>query len=286
MKIKHSKLSELSGLTSKEMDFFFYLIRFQDDYGNVIGVHNREVCRLMGMCKQSFYNVLRSLEAKKIITVEKNSDCDYDVHITGNDCSTEELRKEGYIQMDLPVFRSKEFLSLKGHEKYMFLELYWRNLNSKKKSKSFEVGVNNFYTKLAFVKALGVSKRVIRGYLHSLKHFFSIGIKEGKYYITYRKSLFKSERGSLSNNEKRNGHLVRTGLRRNKSTGNQREIYDTAKLLDQYKKVAARLGMTITDLKEMLLDCIGVSMRGKALKDRKLSARHVHKILHRRLCEI
>lgn len=285
MKIKHSKLAELSGLTSKEMDLFFYLIRFQDDYGNVIGVHNREVCRLMGMCKQSFYNALHSLQAKNIVSVEKNSDCDYDVHIIGNDCSTEELRKEGYIQMDLPVFRSEEFLRLKGHEKYMFLELYWRNLNSKKKSKSFEVGVNNFYNKVAFVKALGVSKRVIRSYLHSLKQFFSIGIKEGKYYITYKKSLFKCERGSFSNNEKRNCHLVRTGLRRSRSTGNLKDIYDTAKLLDQYKGIAARLGMSLVDLKETLLDCISVSMRGKSIRARKLSAKHVHKILHRRLCE-
>lgn len=277
MKIKYSKLPELKTLTSKELDFFFYLIRFQDDMGLVLGVHNREVCKAAGMCKQTFYDALRSLEKKGIIRASKNTESDYDILILNNDLSTEEARKEGYIQMNRPVFQEKKFKSLKGHEKYMLLELLKR---TNENNKSYIVGTKKFYE--VFQELLGVSKRVIRGYLHSLKAFFSVGIKDGKYYITYLHSVFRGER-TKTIAQIRNQYFIQMVLRRNKANGGNEEIRDTAALLGQYKERAKHHGLSARTLKMMLTEAIKASFEGRKPKDRCLSAKYVHKILRYRL---
>lgn len=277
MKIKYSKLSELRTLTGRELDFFFYLIRFQDDMGYVIGVHNKEVCETSGMCKQTFYDALRSLERKGIIKVSKNAEADYDILILNNDLSTEEARKEGYIQMNRPVFQKQKFKKLKGHEKYMLLELLKR---TNENNRSYIVGTKKFYE--VFTELLGVSKRVIRGYLHSLKSFFSVGIKEGKYYITYLHSVFRGER-SQTITQVRNRYFVKMTLRRNKAKGEQKEIQDTADLLSQYRERAKSCGISFRALKMLLTDTIKESFQARRPKDRYLSAKYVHKLLRNRL---
>ena len=53
------------------------------------------------------------------------------------------------------------------------------------------MGTQKFYE--VFTKLLHVTKRVIRCYLHSLRRFFSVGIKDGLYYITLLHSVFAQE---------------------------------------------------------------------------------------------
>lgn len=89
MRIKYSLINKLNTLKSTEFTLFLYLAKYQQLNGLVQGVHNQTVCQETGMCKQSFYNALRGLEKKNIISVTKASDIDYNVLIIGNDFTAE-----------------------------------------------------------------------------------------------------------------------------------------------------------------------------------------------------
>ena len=181
MKIKYSLLNNLKTLTNKEMDFVLYVARIQDDAGHVRGVYYRDVCEKAGMCKQKFYEVIRSLQDKNIITYTHTNDCDFDITILNNDFSYRGSLNEGYVNLSREVFHTKYFKELKVKEKWLLLEFLKLSNN---KNKSHQIGTDNFYNK--YKHLLGVTKRVVRGYLHTMKRFFSIGCVNGKYYITYR----------------------------------------------------------------------------------------------------
>ena len=142
MRIKYSKLPMLRNLTNKEMDFFLYIARYQDLAGNVPGVHNQDVCKHTGMCKQSFYTVLRSLQKKGIIEYRKCSEIDYDIHIVDNDFSYDGAFQEGYINLHREVFHLERFKKLKANEKYLLFELLKRTHENRS---SFRIGTQKFY---------------------------------------------------------------------------------------------------------------------------------------------
>lgn len=273
MKIKYSKLPELKTLTNKELDFFFYLVRYQDETGKVLGVHNQELCQDAGMCKQSFYTCMRSLEKKNIITVEKNTESDYDITILGNDFSGNDAYEKGsnngYIQMNRPIFQDAKFTWLKGKEKLMVLELFKR---TNYHNHSYCVGVKKFYE--VFCEILDVKERVLRYYLKSMKRFFSIGVKEGKFYITYLHSVFKGQMGQDSITKVRNCYFVRMVLRRNKIQATMEEMRDTAALLNQYIRTS---GLSLNQLKKLLSMAVIKTVKGLRPIDRMLQPKYVHK---------
>ena len=86
MKIKYSLLDRLCNLTNKEVDFLLYVAHYQDDYGRIRGIYYRDVCQACDMCKQTFYDVLRSLQQKGVITYVR-ADRDYNITILDNDFS-------------------------------------------------------------------------------------------------------------------------------------------------------------------------------------------------------
>ena len=69
---------------------------------------------------------------------------------------------------------------MKAHEKYMLLDL----MRSTALNRGIRViRVEEFYNK--YCKALHVTKRVIQMYLCTLRKYFAVRIKEGKYYIKF-----------------------------------------------------------------------------------------------------
>ena len=169
MRIKYSIIGKLANLTNVEWDFLLYIGRYQDRMGCVEGVYYRDVMRNTGMCKQSFYNALEGLETKKIISYCKNSEIDYDIRILDNEFPTQESFKEGYIKLNRKIFRATKFLKLKAKEKFLtieFLKITHENASSYQKQK------DDFFDK--YCRMLGVTRRVIRGYLHHLRKLFSM----------------------------------------------------------------------------------------------------------------
>ena len=121
---------------------------------------------------------------------------------------------------------------------------------------------------------LGVTSRVLRYYIHSLKEFFSIGIKDKKYFMTYRHSVF-SPMQKQGVEEQEFEYFVATECRRNRLQSTQQELADTANLLKQYRPMLKEEGKSLNALKRMLASAIRINGENGNL----LNCRYVHKIL-------
>ena len=278
MRIKYSLIDKLKNLTSTEMDLFLYIAKYQRLNGFVAGVHNQDVCRATGMCKQSFYTAMRGLERKEIVKISRTSDIDYDFLILGNDFTGDDAFKagcEGYIDLSRSIFHKKQFQQLKAKEKWLLL--YFLHCTHDNSS-SYRIGTGNFYKK--FCTLLGVTKRMVRSYLHSLRAFFSVGIVKGIYYITYKRSVFNQKQGEQEKQE--HEFFASALLRRNKIRKyNQEALAETAKLIKQYRGIAHDSGYNIFDVLEK---AVRESIPDESKpKDRKLSYKYVHKLVRETL---
>lgn len=278
MRIKYSLIDKLKTLTSTEMDLFLYIAKYQRLNGFVAGVHNQNVCKATGMCKQSFYTAMRGLERKEIVKISRTSDIDYDFLILGNDFTGDDAFKagcEGYIDLSRSIFHKKQFKQLKAKEKWLLL--YFLHCTHDNSS-SYRIGTGNFYKK--FCTLLGVTKRMVRSYLHSLRAFFSVGIVKGIYYITYKRSVFNQKQGEQEKQE--HEFFASALLRRNKIRKyNQEALAETAKLIKQYRGIAHDSGYNIFDVLEKAVREI-IPDESKP-KDRKLSYKYVHKLVRKTL---
>ena len=263
MKIKYSLLDKLNSLTNKEVDFILYVARYQDDYGCIRGMYYRDVCKNADMCKQTFYDTLRSLQAQGIITYSRVNQ-DYDITILDNDFSYPGAYHEGYINVSRQVFHTRRFHELKAKEKLLLLH-FMKITHSA--SGSYQIGTGKLYTK--YMQLLGVTKRVLRGYLHSLKKFFAIGIKDGKYFISYLRTVF-NDRVEVSETDQYMRHLVRVSCRRAKIKDFvPAAVKDVVTIMKQYRKEAqeSSIGKSIFEIVD---DCI--------CQAKELNSKYIHKL--------
>ncbi len=268
MKLKYKIIRKLNTLSATEWDLLLYAIKRADqDTGIAYGVYYRDVIKDTGMCKQSFYNALWGLVKKGVIRVTRASDLDYDICVLDNGFPDHDW-SEGYVKLSREVFHSKNFKKLKAHEKYLLMEFL---KGTHENGHSMCIGVEKFYQK--FQEILGVTRRVIREYLHNLKKFFSIGIKDGKYYITYLHSVFedKERRGKAE----RSWHLeqfVRAECHRQHITYDEKALTETAYLPVQYQACGKK-----DWLLSVLKACISKSAEGIRFKDRTLKDKYTCK---------
>lgn len=264
MKIKYSLLDKLNSLTNKEVDFILYVARYQDDYGCIRGMYYRDVCENADMCKQTFYDTLRSLQAQGIITYSRVNQ-DYDITILDNDFSYPGAYHEGYINVSRQVFHTRRFHELKAKEKLLLLQ-FMKITHSA--SGSYQIRTGKLYTK--YMQLLGVTKRVLRGYLHSLKKFFAIGIKDGKYFISYLRTVF-NDRVEVSETDQYMRHLVRVSCRRAKIKDFvPAAVKDVVTIMKQYRKEAqeSSIGKSIFEIVD---DCI--------CQAKELNSKYIHKLV-------
>lgn len=141
---------------------------------------------------------------------------------------------------------------------------------------SIQIGVDTLYQK--FMDILGVSKRVIRGYLHNLKKFFSIGVKDGKYYITYLHSVFRDAYGPDVKSEESIylEHLVKKECWRKHIAGDEAALEDTAGLVKQYRQ---RYGRGTEAMIGLLMACVEQSIQGLGRKMRRLQPKYINKLI-------
>lgn len=225
-------------LTGAEVNFILHISHYQDDSGRIIGVYYKDISKALKMSYQGFYDVLHGLEGKGIIRLQKNFYTDWDIEIIGNGFGN---YKESYINTGHAIFHDMEFLKLKANEKLLaMLMLQYAGANSKAINREsrgkYCAGVSKFYK--TFSDLFSVTKRILQRYLCSLKRFFSIGIKDGKYYITPLAGVLKQEYDT-TDNEFYTEHIKEVAGRRNgiDLSGMDRQLMEeTFYLLKQYSR--------------------------------------------------
>ena len=277
-KLKHSLLLKLfkQKLTKEELNTVWFLCMHQDQSGLIIGVHYKMVAEFIDCCAQTFYNVLKSLQEKGIISVTQKETGDYDIYLIGNDFSDGDFTC-GYINLRKKFFKSKVFMQLKANEMLLVMELLYR---CGCHGGMFKIGRSTFIKN--FMEEFGVTARTIERYLHMIRHYFRITLK-GKNYIFVPKAYTKQSM------EKRdedfcNEYQMRVMARRSKiKKTSEQEIVEAAKLINQYKAMAAERGK---DIWELFRESLGKSLewlnRDKGVRDRKkysLEYKLIHKIM-------
>lgn len=263
-----------AGITSKEFDFLIYISRFQDESGRVGGVYYKEVCKEMNMSYQGFYDTKKSLVEKGLIFSSKNSDIDHDITIVGNSYyGIDNYEEIPYVNTNHNIFKEKEFLKLKAGAKLLAMEVM--NL-SRMGGGKMVIGTKKFYKK--YCKLFRVTKRMMRKYLMQLKPFFSIGIKEGKYYITPKKQIYR-EPTEKTEIERYREHEVKVICRRKgMDVSDEKEIKETAGFIRQYQNKAAKSGYDIWQVIKIAIDMSleKLNEKYKTYKIRKIKHRVIH----------
>ena len=279
-KLKNSMIGKMiaAGLTSKEIDFLIYVSRFQDSTGKSYGIHYRELCKAMHMSYQEFYNAKVSLEEKGFIRCEKTHRTDHDITLIGNleaDCL-----RDGYVNTNHNIFYQASFYRMKAGAKLLALEMMKITYAGKG---YFEIGVKKFYEK--YTTLFGVTRRVMRRYLMELKVFFSVGIKDRKYYITPKKAVYR-KLGAKSESERLREHCTEAILRRNRiKEGDEKKKRDVRDLFQQYAPEAAEKGKNLLLLMERAVErsLIALNQGEKRIRTRVLNAPLIHKLLKEEL---
>lgn len=267
-----------AGLTKAEVDFLLHISHYQDDTGRIVGVYYRDVCEALKLSCQTFYDVLRSLERKRLIRVDKEHYGDWDVTILDNRFT--EGSFDGYISTGDDLFFHPAFQELKGPEKLLAMQLLKITKNPNNGGK-YRIEVEKFREK--YCELLHVTKRVLLRYLRKLKQFFSIGIKDRLLYIRPLAGVGKKT-AAPKDKELFQTQVGGAAVRRQRATYTRETLQDTVSLISQY---ARDLGGRAAELFESAVE-ESIRRRNSGIKDRykwnrELNPKFIHKLLTEKL---
>lgn len=263
-------------LTRAELDFVIYISHYQDNNGRVVGLYYRDVCEALHISYQTFYDAMRGLVRKNIISVTKAFHGDWDICIRDNSFSS---GFDGYISTGDDIFTDQEFLGLKPGEKLLAMQ-FLKITKNQKNGGRYRIGEGEFDKKYCGI--LGVSRRVLHRYLGRLKKFFSIRTSKGLYTIKPLAGVGTKETAPRDKDRMKE-HISRTVFRRQRVICTGESGRDTAGLLSQYadqlKDRAAELfGRAV----EKSLQIKNSGVKNTSRWNRDLNPRFVHKLL----CEL
>lgn len=155
-------------LSSKEIDFILHIAVYQNETGRVESVYYKDVCNAINISIQKFYDILKSLSEKDMITYEKIHNADVCVTLVGNDCSNNKF-KAGYLKVADQDFKHQNFRKLKAGSKLLYL--YTQRFKEGK-----HMLVQNFYD--SFCELFGVARKSLQKYLRELKQHYLLFISK------------------------------------------------------------------------------------------------------------
>ncbi|MDD6168462.1 MAG: hypothetical protein PUB46_00090 [Lachnospiraceae bacterium] len=276
MKLKHGLIEKIAKMTTTEKDLYLYLCRHQEPDGKVTGVYYKDVIAECAMSKASYYNARNGLAAMGAIQYEViQEDCN--VLVVGNDFSDGNYKN--YINLNREVFHRKKFKKLNGRETYFVLEML-KNSQRDENGGVCKLKTGTLYQK--YHELLNVTYRTIRSYLHVLRQFFSVGIKNGWYYIEYKKSVFDARLDKNNPNRKAEDNwyieqLIGATYRRNRRKPQNGDIANLVDIYKQFRPGATAQGLSISKL---FVDALKEAL--KSAND-NISFAYINKLINSRI---
>lgn len=192
-KIKYDLLKTIiydTKLTNDEINMLIYLAKVCDELGTVEGVYYQEYCNDYNISYSQFYKLLKNLENKGYICVEKMYKEDLDITLLNNsfiepgeDYEPVAVYKD-YLNLNMKIFEKKSgFFELKSNAKKMLLHILVQGINNAaraNKNRKFDEG--KAYAKIfrvsgriynTYANILNVSKRMIKMYFEDIKKWLS-----------------------------------------------------------------------------------------------------------------
>jgi len=240
-KLKNKYIDKMvaSRMSSYEIDFILYVAEFQDVTGMIESVYYKDVCDALGISIQKFYDILKSLSLKGLITYDKVNYADVRVKLVGNDFSGNSFKKgsHGYLKVTAKDFRNPNFRDMKAGAKALYLYM-------QRFTKGKHMHVHNFYTE--FCKLFHVKEKTLQKYLRQLKEYGFLCVskkrnKSNNYEMTMKLGSALDKTGPAIQNEKQLyldniKELVRRNFRRYVPNENaEKVLQDVANLINTRK---------------------------------------------------
>lgn len=167
------EFTSIPNVTDTELVLLIYISKIQDQFGNIKGLYYKDACRVLGCCKQSFYNALYSLEQKGYIQINfmYKEQKFWDLTILDNIFISEKDDKKSYLNTNKKLFNTDQFKSLKLNEKKLILKLALDYSSEKK---------NTFYPERV-IEWLGIkSISLAWEYINNISSLCNLIITPGK----------------------------------------------------------------------------------------------------------
>lgn len=172
MKLKIKNLNRLiDKLSGREIDLYLYLIKRQNNLGQVDGIRYKETMLNLHMPKSTFYGALYALEENEFIRINWGSGYgEFDITILDNVFTSEENYNEGYLNLNLDLILSVMFINLHVSMKKLLLRLLGLQAKDRNVKVSKDMLKNfNLYYKLNELKTLFNITEYDGGYLFKLR---------------------------------------------------------------------------------------------------------------------
>lgn len=217
-------------LTSDEINFFLYIAQYQNALGQVRGIYYRHAIMELNISKPQFYHIIRSLEAKGIITVDWSNDCRcWNFVINDNIFLTREDNKKGYININRPLLHSSGFKGSKANIKKLILKL----LIVSRDNEHFKINLDKLCS------WVGIKSTHLMGkYLDALKQWFDIRIAQNGTYII---KLISDSRRTQSEITIYYQHFIKSFCSKYRIAFTPDSLKDLVILLGQYKSKLNKL---------------------------------------------
>ena len=172
-KIRKSVIANIleAKCTGAELKFLLFISQIQSNRGFVRHISCRWICFSISISKQTFYNILNSLEKKQIIKVYKEMAGEYSIEILNNSfLEYKDFGKDkGYITSQYDFLHEKSFHSLKLNAKRLALKMM-KSLYRLDTDKTFSIRFSKMLNEWVHIK----NKRILLQYLMSLEPYFII----------------------------------------------------------------------------------------------------------------
>ena len=184
MRLKIKNLNRIINeyLTDSELSLYIYITQHSDLKGIMTNLKMREATDTCDFSKQTFYNVLYSLEKKGYLIIQKNREVDYDIILVDNHFKNEKDTSDPYMNLNFDLLNKKEFYNLPKNFKRILLRLMSMKENRMKMTKDTLKKYNVFYELDKIKKYITVIKKINGTYILNLKYQY----RNKKHNLFYR----------------------------------------------------------------------------------------------------
>jgi len=170
LKIKNLNRLMTEDITNAEFNLYLYIAQRTSIKGFMINLKMREAKNVCGFSKQTFYNVLYSLQKKGFLVIQKNREVDYDILLIGNQFKDEKDTSDSYMNLNFDLLNKKEFYNLSKDIKRLLLRIMSMKENRIKMTKDTLKKYNVFYILNELKKYLTITKKFNGTYILSLEY--------------------------------------------------------------------------------------------------------------------
>lgn len=267
-KIKDELLKKIykSNLTQDELLFLIYIFQISNNNG-IANVYYKNITNIIDCSVSNFYAVVSSLKNKGFITIKKCDECKQEitVNVSGNTFNTKSKIKN-YVDANSKIFDIEILKNLRAGTIRVLLYLIFRISKQKSRVSTNNANKLNYKNIETICLEVGISRRMLNQYSQELEkaNILTIFLKKDKNNKVFKLLSINSdllEKPTIEVTEKSKTvtikensvhryytNIIKNLCRRKNINYDERNLNDTAILMNQYWQIAISKNKDILDI--------------------------------------